>query len=117
MNSPHDLLRQEAGRIEALRQLELLDTAPGEAFDRITRMAAQLFQLPIAAVSLTDTDRQWFKSKVGVEHKAIPRVKAPCAAVADSGQMLEVPDLLASECFRDSPWPTAGSASTSVRRW
>ncbi len=108
MNAPYDLPLQEASRLETLRQLELLDTAPSEAFDRITRMAAQLFQLPIAAVSLTDTDRQWFKSKVGVEHSTIPRLKAPCAAVADSGRMLEVPDLLESECFRDSPLADSG---------
>ena len=108
MNSPYDPSLKEASRLEALRQLELLDTAPSEAFDRITRMAAQLFQLPIAAVSLTDKDRQWFKSKVGVGHEAIPRIKAPCAAVADSGRMLEVPDLLASECFRDSPLADSG---------
>ncbi|WP_229408996.1 sensor domain-containing phosphodiesterase [Massilia yuzhufengensis] len=98
----------EANRLDALRQLELLDTAPSEAFDRITRMAAQLFQLPIAAVSLTDANRQWFKSKVGVEHSAIPRLQAPCAAVADSGQMVAVPDLLDSECFRDSPLADSG---------
>jgi EAL domain-containing protein (putative c-di-GMP-specific phosphodiesterase class I) len=102
MTLPRDPSLQEASRIEALRQLELLDTAPSEAFDRITRMASRLFQLPIAAVSLTDTRRQWFKSKVGVEHDSIPRLKAPCAAVADSGRMVELPDLLASECFRDS---------------
>lgn len=108
MNSLYDPSLEEASRLEALRQLELLDTAPSEAFDRITRMASQLFQLPIAAVSLTDSDRQWFKSKVGVAHDAIPRVKAPCAAVADSGRMLEVPDLLDSECFRDSPLADSG---------
>ncbi len=108
MNSLYDPSLQEASRLEALRQLELLDTAPSEAFDRITRMASQLFQLPIAAVSLTDSDRQWFKSKVGVAHDGIPRIKAPCAAVADSGRMLEVPDLLESECFRDSPLADSG---------
>ncbi len=108
MNSLYDPSLEEVSRLEALRQLELLDTAPSEAFDRITRMAAQLFQLPIAAVSLTDSDRQWFKSKVGVAHDAIPRIKAPCAAVADSGRMLEVPDLLESECFRDSPLADSG---------
>ncbi|QOY94249.1 EAL domain-containing protein [Massilia sp. UMI-21] len=108
MHSTYDLSIQEASRLDALRQLDLLDTAPSEAFDRITRMAAQLLGLPIAAVSLTDTDRQWFKSKVGVEHSAIPRVKAPCAAVADSGAMLEVPDLLESASFRDSPLADSG---------
>ena len=98
----------EASRLDALRQLDLLDTAPNEAFDRITRMAAQLFQLPIAAVSLTDVDRQWFKSKVGVAHDAIPRLKAPCAAVADSGQLVVVPDLLEDDCFRDSVLANSG---------
>ncbi|NNG25086.1 putative bifunctional diguanylate cyclase/phosphodiesterase [Telluria aromaticivorans] len=108
MNSLHDPESREASRLDALHQLELLDTAPSEAFDRITRMAAQLFQLPIAAVSLTDVDRQWFKSKVGVEHNAIPRLKAPCAAVAESGTLLAVPDLLEDACFRDSPLAESG---------
>jgi EAL domain-containing protein (putative c-di-GMP-specific phosphodiesterase class I) len=108
MNSPYDPQLAEAGRLEALRQLELLDTAPSEAFERITRMASQLFQLPIAAVSLTDADRQWFKSKVGVDHSAIPRLKAPCAAVAESGQLLAVPDLLEDDRFRDSPLAESG---------
>lgn len=109
MNSPHVHSHlAEASRLEALRQLELLDTAPSEAYDRITRMAAQLFQLPIAAVSLTDADRQWFKSKVGVEHTQIPRLKAPCAAVAESGQVVAVPDLLEDACFRDSPLAESG---------
>lgn len=108
MNSPYEPHLAEAARLEALRQLELLDTAPSEAYDRITRMAAQLFQLPIAAVSLTDADRQWFKSKVGVAHNEIPRLKAPCAVVADSGQVLAVPDLLEDACFHDSVLAASG---------
>lgn len=58
----------EALRLDALQRLNLLDTAPSESFDRITRMASQIFGLPIAAISLTDRDRQWFKSRVGVDH-------------------------------------------------
>ncbi|WP_429205740.1 sensor domain-containing phosphodiesterase [Massilia sp. UYP11] len=92
----------EAARLEALHRLELLDTPPSEAFDRITRMAAQLFNLPIAAVSLTDSDRQWFKSKVGVPHDSIPRLRAPCATVTDTAHVLVVPDLLENAFFRDS---------------
>ena len=92
----------EVARLETLRRLELLDTPPSEAFDRITRMASQLFQLPIAAVSLTDSHRQWFKSKHGVSHDSIPRFKAPCAMVTDHGAMLVVPDLLADARLRDS---------------
>jgi GAF domain-containing protein len=68
----------EEARIDALYKLNLLDTGPSESFDRITRMASQIFGLPVSAVSLTDHDRQWFKSRVGVEHSSIPRDKAPC---------------------------------------
>ncbi|TQK06795.1 EAL domain-containing protein [Herbaspirillum sp. SJZ107] len=102
MNLPLHRPHCEASRLEALRKLNLLDTPPSEAFDRITRMAAQMFNLPIAAVSLTDSDRQWFKSRVGVEHDTIPRMKAPCGQVADQGDMLVIPDLLLDCHYRDS---------------
>ena len=95
-------LDREAARLEALYQLNLLDTPPNEAFDRITRMAAQLFNLPISAVSLTDRDRQWFKSRVGVEHTSIPREKAPCGAIADANDFLVIPDLLDDPCYANS---------------
>ncbi len=98
----------EDARLVALRQLGLLDTAPTEAFDRITRMASQLFALPLAAVSLTDSDRQWFKSRVGVDQSFIPRDKAPCAQVAESSRSLMVPDLLLDPCYCDSPLASAG---------
>ena len=98
----------EQARLYALRQLNLLDTPPSESFDRITRMASQLFDLPIAAVSLTDEDRQWFKSRVGVDHWEIPRFKACCGDVADSAQPLVVPDLLESPRFRHSVLAESG---------
>ena len=111
-SSPNALLHTpppyEVARLETLRHLELLDTPPSEAFDRITRMAAQLFNLPIAAVSLTDSDRQWFKSKYGISHDSIPRIKAPCATVADTGGLLIVPDLRDDPYFADSGLAEAG---------
>lgn len=82
---------REGARLDALRQLNLLDTPPSEAFDRVTRMASQIFDLPIAAVSLTDLDRQWFKSRVGVDHTSIPREKAPCAQCAENSEVLVIP--------------------------
>lgn len=100
--------RREASRLDALRKLKLLDTPPGEAFDRMTRTAAELFKLPIAAVSLTDSDRQWFKSRVGVLHNTIPRVKAPCAQVSDESEMLVIDDLLADSYYKDSPLAESG---------
>lgn len=93
----------EQARLDALRQLNLLDTPPSDSFDRITRMAAMLFNLPIAAVSLTDRDRQWFKSRVGVEHSSIPRAQAPCAQVAESTDFVVIPDLQADPDYIDSP--------------
>jgi EAL domain-containing protein (putative c-di-GMP-specific phosphodiesterase class I)/GGDEF domain-containing protein len=88
----------EEARLNALVQLNLLDTPPSESFDRITRMASQIFNLPVAAVSLTDRDRQWFKSRVGVEHWSIPRDKAPCSQVAECADIVVIPD------FKKDPW-------------
>lgn len=94
--------RDEDARLDALYQLNLLDTPVSENFNRITRMAAQIFDLPISAVSLTDRNRQWFKSRVGVEHTSIPREKAPCAEVAETNRMLVIPDLLADDVYSES---------------
>lgn len=101
-------IQRESQRIDALRKLNVLDTAPNDAFDRITRMAAQLFNLPFATISLTDVDRQWFKSRVGVAYDSIPRLQAPCARVETAEQLLIVPDLLASPDFCDSVLAKSG---------
>jgi EAL domain-containing protein (putative c-di-GMP-specific phosphodiesterase class I) len=98
----------EAKRLDALRKLKLLDSPSSEAFDRMTRTVAELFKLPIAAVSLTDSDRQWFKSRVGVTHDTIPRLKAPCAQVTDESEMLVIRDLLADNYYKDSPLARSG---------
>lgn len=99
---------RELERHQALVQLKLLDTPASESFDRITRMASRVFGLPIAAVSLTDKDRQWFKSRVGVDQPQLSRDKAPCAEVAESGASLVIPDLLESDVYRDSPLAQQG---------
>ena len=101
-------IHSEDARLHALKQLRLLDTPPAESFDRITRMASQLFDLPIAAVSLTDSNRQWFKSRVGVDHWQIPRDRAPCGEVADTMSSLVIPDLLEHPCYRSSPLAQSG---------
>lgn len=93
---------EEDARLDALRQLNLLDTPASESFDRITRMASQIFDLPIAAVSLTDRDRQWFKSRVGIDHNSIPRHRAPCAEVAETAKPLVINDFLADPHYADS---------------
>ena len=102
------MTQDEDARLDALYQLNLLDTPTSASFDRITRMAAQIFGLPISAVSLTDRDRQWFKSRVGVARTTIPRDKAPCAQVAETTRVLVVPDLLADNGYADSTLAGSG---------
>ncbi|UJH90844.1 GAF domain-containing protein [Antarcticibacterium sp. 1MA-6-2] len=70
----------EEARIEALRKYEILDTPPDGSFDHITRLAARLLNVPIAIVSLVDTDRIWFKSRYGVEVQEIGREPGLCAS-------------------------------------
>ena len=72
-------------------------------------MASQIFGLPVAAVSLTDQDRQWFKSRVGVDHCSIPRAGAPCAEVAESTQALVIEDFLEDPSYAESPLGRAGT--------
>lgn len=100
--------RFEEERLAALYELNLLDTPPSESFDRITRMASQIFSLPISAVSLTDRDRQWFKSRVGVDHCSIPRDRAPCAQVVESSDVLVIPDFAQDACYADSTLGRSG---------
>ncbi|KQN92645.1 diguanylate phosphodiesterase [Sphingomonas sp. Leaf231] len=100
---------QEEARLGALCQLKLLDTPASESFDRITRMASQIFALPVAAVSLTDRDRQWFKSRVGIDHHSIPRDKAPCAEVAEARKPVVIEDFLTNPRYADSVLSRAGT--------
>jgi two-component sensor histidine kinase len=75
----------EAERLAAVRRYDILDTPPDGAFDRITRIAARLFDVPISIVSVVDSDRIWFKSHYGLEVKEIPRSPGLCAsAILDS---------------------------------
>jgi EAL domain-containing protein (putative c-di-GMP-specific phosphodiesterase class I)/GGDEF domain-containing protein len=99
----------ETSRLDALHQLKLLDTPASESFDRIARMASQIFGLPVAAVSLTDHDRQWFKSRVGVDHYSIPRAGAPCAEVAETTQLLVIEDFFEDPDYAESPLGRAGT--------
>ncbi|MFY8207969.1 MAG: PAS domain S-box protein [Caulobacter sp.] len=75
----------ETERLEALRALGVMDTAPEVRFDRITALASDLFDAPIALVSLVDDHRQWFKSRVGLEACSTDRSLAFCAHAIEMG--------------------------------
>ncbi|MCA1940476.1 MAG: PAS domain S-box protein [Caenispirillum bisanense] len=89
----------EAHRLARLRAYAILDTPPEESFDRVTRLAARLFDVPIAAVSLVDADRQWFKSVFGLDVRQTHRDVAFCAHTIQGHDVLEVPDATADARF------------------
>ena len=98
----------EEDRLAALRALAVLDTPPEERFDRITRVAATLAEVPISLVSLIDKDRQWFKSCHGLDVSETPRELAFCAHAVARRERLIVPDTLLDDRFADNPLVTGG---------
>ena len=94
---------EEAERLKAVRDLQILDTPPEAAFDRITRLAANIFNVPMAAISLIDHDRQWFKSRIGIAAPETPRDWAFCARTILSDDVLVAPDALLDPRFAASP--------------
>jgi diguanylate cyclase (GGDEF)-like protein len=104
---PAPLPENESQRLRSLRALNLLDTPPEERFDRLTRVARRLFDAPIALMSLVDEDRQWFKSRPGIDFLQTPRDHAFCAhAILDEGVFI-VRDALRDDRFRDNPLVTS----------
>jgi EAL domain-containing protein (putative c-di-GMP-specific phosphodiesterase class I)/GGDEF domain-containing protein len=98
-NEGHPLRANEEARVSALHNLRLLDSAPTKAFDRITRIASQLLQVPISSISLMDKDRQVFKSRVGFDLLEAPRQHAPCHWALQSKVVYTVPDMLEDPRF------------------
>ncbi len=82
----------EAARLAALRRYDILDTPPESAFDRITSLAARLFDVPIALVSLVDASRGWFKSSYGFDLQEVQRDATVCNLALLSNEVLVIPD-------------------------
>jgi PAS domain S-box-containing protein len=94
----------ETERLAALRRYKILDTPPEAAFDRITTMAARLFDMPIAIVSLVDESRAWFKSCVGFDAREVPRDATLCSFAVLTDEPLIVPDTRFDERFACNPF-------------
>lgn len=93
----------ENERIALLHALDLLDSPAEPSFDRITRLVARTLRVPIALVSLVDTNRQWFKSRVGLDALETPREFAFCAhAILQESPMI-VGDATKDDRFADNP--------------
>ena len=99
--------RNETQRLRALHAYKILDTLAEQAYDDLTYLAAQICDAPIALISLVDRDRQWFKSRVGLDAEETSRKVSFCAhAIHHPGELLEVEDALEDQRFAGNPLVT-----------
>ncbi len=94
---------QDAQRCMDLRALQILDTPSEERFDRITRLARQLFDVEIVLISLVDEDRQWFKSRQGLDVVETPRAISFCGHAVASDSVFVIEDTALDDRFADNP--------------
>src|SRR5262245_18112561 len=98
--------QNEEQRIAVLHDLKILDTPREERFDRITRLAASIFNAPMALISLVDRERQWFKSTYGLDASETSRETSFCSHAVASQEALVVPDTFQDPRFSDNPLVT-----------
>ncbi len=103
---PAPVLANETGRLAALHQFRILDTEKEERFDRLTRLASLITGAPIALISLVDDERQWFKSRVGLEVAETNRDISFCGHAIVSDEIMVVPDALRDDRFAENPLVT-----------
>ncbi|MDG4883940.1 sensor domain-containing diguanylate cyclase [Mesorhizobium sp. WSM4884] len=98
----------EAERLEALNCFDVIDTPREEAFDRITRLIRNIFDVPVAIVSMIDGHRQWYKSYEGLENREVSRDETFCKYTLQDMTPLVVPDARDDIRFAQNPMVTAG---------
>lgn len=101
-----DKPENETERLKTLRAIGVLDSAPEERFDRLTRLAKHVFDVPIALVSLVDENRQWFKSCQGLDVSETPREISFCGHAILGDDAFVIEDTLADSRFADNPLVT-----------
>jgi signal transduction histidine kinase/CheY-like chemotaxis protein/HPt (histidine-containing phosphotransfer) domain-containing protein len=106
MNKNLPIPKNEVSRLDALAQYNILDTLPEEEFDRLTQLASIICGVPIALISLIDKDRQWFKSKIGLNAPETPRDVSFCQYTINGESLLEIEDATKDERFLSNPLVT-----------
>jgi GAF domain-containing protein len=102
--APHPA--NEADRLAALYAALLLDTPPEERFDKIVAFAATEFNVPIALITLVDSDRQWFKARIGLDACSTARDISFCGHAILQPAILVIEDALTDARFHDNPLVT-----------
>src|SRR3984893_16231378 len=102
----YPLPANEVDRLRALRSYKILDTKPEKMFDDLTQLSALICWFAISLISLLDTDRQWFKSRFGLDVKETPRAQAFCTHAIMQPEMFVVPDASKDERFAHNPLVT-----------
>ena len=93
----------EAERLRWLRESGILDTPAEDAFDDLTQIACQVFEVPVAAITLVDEHRQWYKSQIGLAYPETPRAVSFCAHTILQTEVLTVSDATQDPRFADNP--------------
>jgi two-component system, NtrC family, sensor kinase len=102
MKAP-DIPKNEEDRLKDLLRLEVLDTNSEQHFDELTKLASEICGTKISLISLIDSDRQWFKSKVGLDASETPRNISWCGHAILKDEIFEIPDAELDDRFRDNP--------------
>lgn len=89
--------------MSAVSRYEILDSPPDGAFDRITKLAARIFKVPIATITVVDHDRIWFKSKYGIDAAEIGRDPGLCASAIIDNKPWVVNDASTDPRTLDNP--------------
>ena len=100
------VIEQEELRLALLRGYTILDTAPEESFDEIVTLASEICNVPVALISFVETDRQWFKAKVGLDVDHTPISSSICMHAIASEGYLEIPDLSKDPRTAENPLVT-----------
>lgn len=93
----------EADRLQALYRYRILDSAGEAAFDDFTQLAAHICEAPMALITLIDAERQWFKSRVGLDETETPRDVSFCSHAIHGRDVFEVGNALEDDRFADNP--------------
>lgn len=94
---------QEARRLKAVQDLEILDTPAETDFDDLVKLAALIFKVPISTVTIVDSHRQWFKAAVGLAVKETPRDISFCTHAIETPNPLVIPDVSQDPRFSNNP--------------